>query len=102
MPAPINFDLKKLDKKWKHAIDFGVFGNRNRVNLFLYQRALEDHVENPFTQESIGTYRGIPVYHYFNPYNKLWLCVDMNRNFICGWELDPLQEFNLTVNGKVK
>jgi Colicin D len=102
MPVLINFDSKQLDKKWKHARDFGVAGNRNKVNLILYQKALEDHVENLLTEETIGTYRGISVYHYFNPYTKLWLCIDMNRNFMCGWKLDPLQEFNLIVNGKVK
>lgn len=74
MSAPVNFDLKKLEKKWKHARDFGVTGNRNKINLLLYQKALEDHVNDAIIEEIIGTYRGIPVYHYYNPTNQLWLC----------------------------
>jgi hypothetical protein len=102
MPAPVNFDLKKLDKKWKHAIEFGVSGNRTINNLQIYKQALEKHLNNPDTIEIVGSYRGTPRYHYYNPTNDLWVAVDMNRDYLAGWMLGTEQIRYLLTVGKVK
>ena len=59
-------DNKQLQKKFKHAGDFGVEGNYNKENLNLYKQKLENHLKHPGTELIEGVYRGDDVDHFHN------------------------------------
>ncbi|MGB5969456.1 MAG: polymorphic toxin-type HINT domain-containing protein [Spirulinaceae cyanobacterium] len=46
----------KLQHSFKHAGDFGISGNWNKDNAALFQKALQDHIDNA-PQEIPGTFR---------------------------------------------
>ncbi|ASW01029.1 hypothetical protein CJU94_22720 [Paraburkholderia aromaticivorans] len=46
----VNFTRKQLDKKFKHAVDFSVTGNKNGSNIGAFEKAMKDHVDLPSTQ----------------------------------------------------
>jgi len=51
----------------------------------------------------IGTYRGKPVYHYYNPDTHLNVIVSIKTNrFISGWRLSPNQILNMQRNGNIQ
>ena len=50
-----------------------------------------------------GHYRGKPVYHYYNPQNKLNVIVDFKTNkFISGWKLSLEQIEHMEMNGNIQ
>lgn len=102
MPAPVNFDPKRLYRKWKHALDFDVLVTPKVANLDLWQEAMEAHINDPATGEIMGTHRGQPCYHYFNPNTNRWVGVDMARNFISGWKLSDDQIKSLRRIGNIQ
>ncbi len=56
---------RQIQKKFKHAADFGVSGNYN-----LQTAAIQTHVQKQGVHEIAGTYRSQPVKHYFDPVTK--------------------------------
>lgn len=62
----INITLKQLQKKFKHAADFGVSGNYSPANAAKFQAAIQQHLVNPTTQVITGIYRGQAATFYFN------------------------------------
>ncbi|SDY31251.1 colicin D domain-containing protein [Thermoactinomyces sp. DSM 45892] len=100
---PINFSSGQLQKKFKHAKDFGVEGNYNKANAAKFEEAMQAHIKNPDTQVIPGTYRGkMPVTHYFNPNTGLNVMSDAVGNFHSGWELGQKQIEYLLKNGNVQ
>jgi Colicin D len=95
----VTFNPVQLQKKFKHASDFGVNGNYNTANRQLYLDALETHLDDPSTVAIQGTYRGDPVTHYFNPNTDLNVIVDPAGNFVSAWKLGPAQVQNLLTTG---
>jgi RHS repeat-associated protein len=97
----ISFPAKQLQKKFKHAGDFGVTGNYNAANQAKFQQAIEQHVRDPLTKVINGTYQGKPVTHYLNPSNGLNVMKDASGNFISGWKLNPTQQANVLFRGSL-
>jgi Pretoxin HINT domain/Colicin D len=96
------FPLKKLQHEYKHAPDFGVNGDWNKVNGEAFKLALEDHMANaPVVME--GTYRGTQqVTHYYNPSTNLWSAVDTNNQLVAAWQLSEAQISHLLSDGNVQ
>jgi len=93
-----HFSGKQLQKKFKHAGDFGIVGNYNKFNAEQFKQALLNHIINPNTKVIRGSYKGQPVKHFFNPMTKLNIICD-NHKFLSGWLLAPEQEQYLLSNG---
>lgn len=94
------FEKKQLQKKFKHAKNFGILGNYNRAKRDLFQRKLIEHMRS--THARLGTYRGNEVYHYFNPDTKLNVMVNPKTNkFISGWLLEGEQLENMIRGGSL-
>ncbi|WP_312951377.1 RHS repeat-associated core domain-containing protein [Superficieibacter sp.] len=92
----VNFSPKQLQKKFKHAIDFGVPGNASKQGLEVFENAMRNHIDLPDTTPIVGKYRwSQDVYHYFNPKTNLNVMTDMNGNFISGWKLSERQVTDL-------
>ncbi|MDR5834405.1 colicin D domain-containing protein [Caballeronia sp. LZ034LL] len=98
----MSFSKTQLDKKFKHAVDFGVTGKKNGTNLEVFQQAMKSHLDSSSTQVIQGKYRWADgVTHYFNPETKLNVMADQFGNFISGWKLSPRQEYDLLSLGNV-
>ncbi len=100
-PCPVKIDSKQLQKKFKHAGDFGVPGNYNSANARKFQDAVEAHVMGPGTQALPGTYRGEKVTHYLDPSTGLNVIQDAAGNFLSGWKLSPQQLHHVTTSGNL-
>ncbi|TQN32816.1 intein/intein [Haloactinospora alba] len=97
--CPADFDDKQLQKKFKHADDFGVQGNFNKNKREEFREVLKDHVNSSGTKQVSGTYRGGSVTHYVDPKTRLNVIVDPNGNFVSGWKLSPEQLKHVTSTG---
>lgn len=96
-----NFSARQLQKKFKHARDFGVSGRYNTTNASQFQRAIENHLADPATKQITGTFRGQPVTHYINPNTGLNVMKDAAGNFLSGWKLSSTQLSHVLATGKL-
>jgi len=84
------FTRKQLDKKFKHASDFGIADTKkNSVTLTQYRHAIEAHLKDKNTVEK-GTYRREKESKvYFNPKNMRVVIIKANGDFLSGWKINP-------------
>ena len=101
----VAFNAKQLDKKFKHAADFGVTTTKkNSDTIAEYQTAIKSHLDNKTTYE-YGTYLLVPESKvFFNPQTNNVVVVDKSGNFVSGWKLDPQtkQYDNFMKNGTLR
>ncbi|MCK1985796.1 MULTISPECIES: DNRLRE domain-containing protein [Peribacillus] len=82
------FSAKKLQKKFKHADDFGVKGNYSKKNAAKFEDALKKHIKN--ADEIIESkYHGDKVYVFLK--GKKGVLVDPKGNFVSGWKFSSDQ-----------
>ncbi|WP_310445825.1 MULTISPECIES: colicin D domain-containing protein [Serratia] len=91
------FTRKQLDKKFKHASDFGIADTKkNRVTLTQYRDAIEAHLKDRDTVKK-GTYRrNTSSTVYFNPKSMNVVILKADRSFLSAWKIDPTEE-----NGRI-
>jgi len=83
----VSYSDKKLQKKFKHASDFGVDGNNNKANQAKFKAALEDHMKSPDTAEK-GTYGYVDNSKvFFNSNTNNVVIIDENNNFVSAFKL---------------
>ncbi|EAW8185669.1 colicin-D [Salmonella enterica] len=91
------FTRRQLDKKYKHAGDFGVNETKkNSETLGKFRDAIEAHLADKDTVEK-GTYRrekGSKVY--FNPKSMNVVILKANGEWLSGWKINPAAE-----NGRI-
>jgi hypothetical protein len=85
-------DRDVLQSKFdRHAMDFGIAGNRNNETLAQFRDALGNHVQNPNTETVVGRYTRLQgddrVFHHYNPDTGLNVMQRPNGDFISGWGL---------------
>lgn len=90
---------RQLQKKFKHAGDFGVTGNYSKANAAEFSRALNRHINSPEVRVIQGTYHKQPVTHFLDPQSGLNVIADPADNFISGWRLSPEQLQNVLTHG---
>lgn len=89
-------DNKQLQKKYKHASDFGVEGTYNAAKSEEFKEAMKAHLDDPDTVEIEGTYKGNqPATHYYNPRTDLNVIADSGGRFVSGWRLGENQVWRL-------
>ncbi len=99
------FTRKQLDKKYKHAKNFGITDSqKNGKTLAEFRDAIEAHLKDKETIEK-GTY----LYSekskvYFNPVTKNVVILDSSGRYLSGWKLVPgtPQYENYVNTGKLK
>jgi hypothetical protein len=94
-PRTIRFAARQLQRKFKHAADFGVTGKYSRQQAAMFERAMRAHVEDETTLMIPGTYRGEAVTHFVNPQTGLNVMRDAQNAFVSGWRLTPIQLANV-------
>lgn len=91
------FTRKQLDRKYKHAVDFGISDTKkNSETLTKFRDAIEAHLADKETVEK-GTYRrekGSKVY--FNPKSMNVVILKANGDWLSGWKINPDAD-----NGKI-
>jgi hypothetical protein len=94
-PRTITFAARQLQRKFKHAVDFGVTAKYSRQQATLFERAMRAYVEDKMTLVIPGTYRGEPVTHFVNPQTRLNVMRDAQDAFVSGWRLSPVHLANV-------
>ena len=92
---------RQLQRKFKHALDFGITGHYNTINAGRFQAALQQHVSDANVQVIKGTYRGKPVTFYVNPNTRLTVIEDAGGHFVSGWKLGKPQLQHVLTHGKL-
>ena len=95
----LDISTKQLQKKFKHASNFGVNGNYNSSNAQQFENAVQNHVLSPKVKPISGTYKGQPVTHYLDPKTGLNVIKDSNGKFVSGWKLGSAQLENVLKHG---
>jgi hypothetical protein len=95
----LNTTARQLQAKFKHASDFGIDGNWNKLSAVKFNSAINQHVNSAGVRTIIGTYRGNPVIHYVNPSTGLNVISSSSGEFISGWKLSPAQLENVLKHG---
>ena len=94
------FESKKLQSKYKHAPDFGIYGNYNLANEQLFQKALIDHMRE--VNPRPGTYHGREVKHYLDVDTRLNVMIDVkSKRFLSAWRLSSKQLEHVLKNGNL-
>uniref|UniRef100_UPI001EF68543 colicin D domain-containing protein n=1 Tax=Snodgrassella communis TaxID=2946699 RepID=UPI001EF68543 len=86
----IEITQKQLDKKFKHAADFGIITTKkNPETLSQYEAAIKNHMGNTATK-SQGTYGFVTDSKvFFNPNTNNVVVIDKSGNFVTGFKLVP-------------
>jgi len=92
---------KQLQKKFKHAKDFGVDGNYNPANGKRFEKAVDDFINDAATQNRAGTYHGNPVTLSFNPSTGNCVILGQDGGFVSGWKLTYEQLQHVIRTGKL-
>lgn len=90
----------QLQKKFKHASDFGIIGNYSDINAEAFRKAIINHFLDKNTILIAGSYRGIPVNHYYNRLTKINV-ICKNKKFLSCWELSAIQQFHIISRGSL-
>lgn len=91
-PRPLETDPSQIEKKYKHAPDFGVSKSRGREGFDEFEKALKDFVEHPDTiHNENGTYRKDPAILHYNPESGLVVVQKPDGAFVSGWKMTEKQ-----------
>ncbi|GAA1438704.1 hypothetical protein GCM10009641_44560 [Mycobacterium cookii] len=91
----------QLQRKFKHAGDFGVDGPWNRDNAARFQTALVDFLHRKDVEVRIGTMRGQPgeVTFHYDATTRQCVMTTPTGAFISAWKLSPRQLHALIEKG---
>jgi len=92
-PNAASFTTKQLDKKFKHASDFGInTTKKNPATLEQFKQAIEDHMNDPATKQH-GTYLYVKDSKvFFNEKTNNVVVLSKDNEFVSGWKLAPETE----------
>lgn len=82
---------KQLQRKFKHAGDFGIRGSYSLQNIKKFKTAIKNHLQSSTTQVRKGTFRRKSVFHYFDTQTGLNIILNDCGYFVSGWKLNEKQ-----------
>jgi len=87
---------RQAQRKFYHAVDFGVHGQYSRANAERFKEAIVRHVSDPATIAIRGTYNrgaggGFPVDFYLEPRQRLVVVVNLRGEFVTGFRMTVQQ-----------
>jgi hypothetical protein len=98
---PLKIDDKQVQKKFKHAEDFGIDGPYSKSNAQAFKSALEKHMQSPDTQTIAGHYRGDAALFNVKPSTGVTVIQKTTGEFVSGWKLSPEQLQHVMTNGRL-
>ncbi|MBF6064932.1 hypothetical protein IU494_30260 [Nocardia terpenica] len=99
--VPVKIDPKQVEKKYKHAPDFGVTDPRGKGGFDKFAQAVKWVVDDPATIHIKGSYRGQPAILNYDPNGSLIVVQDMDGQFVSGWKLNDDQTQSVLNRGKL-
>ncbi len=87
----IRISHRQLQKKFKHAADFGIHGSYSEANAVKFEQAIRKFMNNQENKVFEGSYRGKECIFHVNPQTRLNVITDPDENFISGWKLNQQQ-----------
>lgn len=99
--GPIKVTAKQLQKKFKHAGDFGVAGTGTKEQLVQFEAALLSHVADMNTLHIDGSFRGDAAILHVDASTGLAVITDKSGIFISGWRLSGQQLQYALTTGKL-
>ncbi|WP_225306840.1 colicin D domain-containing protein [Haloarcula hispanica] len=94
----------QIERKYKHADDFGVTGNNNPENQEAFREAIAEHTVNPNTERIEGRYTRLEgdqsVTHLYNPNTGNNIIID-DGEFLTGFKLTQGQRTNMRNTGVI-
>ena len=100
-PRTITCSARQLQRKFKHAADFGVMGKYSRQQAIMFEQAIRAHSEDETTLMIPGMYRGEPVTHFVHPQTRLNVMRDTQGAFVSGWRLTWIQLTHVLVRSNL-
>lgn len=97
----MNITRQQLQRKFKHASDFGVSGSATEANLAAFEATLRKHVAGGNTVHIQGWYRGQEADLHVDPGAALAVITDKSANFVSGWRLSNQQLEYVLKEGKL-
>lgn len=91
----------QLEKKYKHAPDFGVTESRGAEGFKKFDESLQDFTKSPATESKVGTYHGQPAILHFDRQTGQAIVQKPSGEFWTGWRLSPDQLNNVITRGKL-
>jgi RHS repeat-associated protein len=91
----------QLQKKFKHASDFGVKGNYSRANASTFSSAIHQHINSAETMRILGSYRNTPSILYVNAKTGLNVVTDLNEGFVTAFKLGAGQLKDVLSTGRL-
>jgi hypothetical protein len=84
---------RQLQRKYKHADDFGVDGPYNRLNAERFEHALKDFIGRDDVDVRVGTMRGQPgaVTFHYDASTRQCVVTSPAGDFISAWKLSARQ-----------
>lgn len=99
--GPVTVTTKQLQKKFKHAGDFGVAGTGTKAQLSQFEAAIQTHVASTNTVHIDGLFRGDSAILHVDPNTALAVITDKTGRFLSGWRLSSQQLQYATTTGKL-
>ena len=100
-PADPRINDKQVEKKFKHAKDFGVEEGRGRAGFDAFKAAIKRFMDDPANTTVRGTYRGDPAIIVYDADTGLVVVEDSAGNFVSGWRMTAEQLRNVMENGSL-
>jgi RHS repeat-associated protein len=95
-------DPIQIQKKYKHAPEFGITEDWNPQNGIRFMEALRNHVFGDGTIRIEGTWDHMePAIYYFDQTTNLVVWTDPYGNFVSGWKLTEIQVDYLLTTGNL-
>ncbi|OIV38544.1 hypothetical protein BIV57_05270 [Mangrovactinospora gilvigrisea] len=95
----VAFDAKQINKKFKHASDFGVTGNNNKIGRAAFESSMKGFLDDSGVSKLSINYRGDPVTIYLHPQTRLAVVTKLDGSFLSGWKLSESQLSNVVDDG---
>ncbi len=107
MERLVTLPAQQVQRKFKHAGDFGVHGNYNAANAAAFGDAIRAHILDQDTLVMNGTLLrgpkqgGSPAIFYLNVASRLMVTTDRRGTFVTGFQLTPQQMETLRQTGNL-
>ena len=95
------YNATKLQKKYKHAKDFGIDEPWKKGAGEKFQKALDDFLDSPATKHRDGTYLGDPAILSFNPTTGQVVVTSRTGEFVTGFKMNYTQLQHVIRDGKL-
>jgi Colicin D len=100
-PVPMTIADVQIQKKYKHASDFGVTLPMGKDGYAAFAAAVRDVVFDPATLHISGTYHQVPTIINYDPTRHVVVLQNIDGTFLSGWELSGDQEWNVRNRGSL-